>query len=221
MMPGMDESAAFHLYLPTFTMALCAISGFVLYQSFESPFEPCGEWLTQPLEMLQRQPPAALLPWLLHPGSLTAALKRLSGGDFAVRVLDQGWRQPHLEERQALELRDRSRALVREVLLYGNGKPWVYARSVLPMRSLQGKSRYLRSLDSRPLGELLFSEPGIRRGPIVLNQLRRNPHSRLQELEAEGDDAWGRRSTFWLRDKPLLVAEAFLSSFEPSVGPSA
>lgn len=191
-----------------------------MYQSpFESPFEPSGEWLAQPLESLHRQPPLALLSWLLHPGSLTAALKQLSDGDFRVQVLSQRWQQPRLEERRALALRERGRALVREVLLYGRGQPWVYARSVLPERCLQGRSRYLRSLDSRPLGELLFSEPDIRRGPIVLNQLRRNPYCQLQELAAEGDSAWGRRSTFWLQDKPLLVSEAFLVAFRPEWAP--
>lgn len=155
----------------------------------------------------------------MYPGSLTAALKHLSRGDFRVRVLSQGWQQPRLEERRTLELRDRGRALVREVLLYGRGRPWVYARSVLPMRSLQGKSRYLRSLDSRPLGELLFNEPDIRRGPILLNHQRRNPRCRLNELVGEDDNAWGRRSTFWLRGKPLLVSETFLSAFDTSSEP--
>ncbi|AOS96306.1 Chorismate pyruvate-lyase [Microbulbifer aggregans] len=180
---------------------------------YHSPFLPAADWQAQPLESLHESPPADLLPWLLHPGSLTAALKQLSGGDFAVRVLDQSWRQPTLEERRTLGLRDRQRALIREVLLFGRGRPWVYARSVLPMRSLQGKSRYLRSLDSRPLGELLFSEAGIRRGPITLNRLERNHRCLLEELGNESSSAWGRRSTFWLRDKPLLVAETFLSAF--------
>lgn len=188
---------------------------------YQPPYEPVGDWLGQPLESLHRQPPAALMPWLLHPGSLTAALKHLSDNRFRVEVLSQRWQQPDLEERRALGLRDRSRALVREVLLCGRNQPWVYARSVLPLRSLQGKSRYLRSLDNRPLGELLFSEPEIRRGPIVLNCLRRNPHCRLPQLSAENERAWGRRSTFWLRDKPLLVSETFLRAFEPGAAPFA
>ncbi|WP_193163239.1 chorismate--pyruvate lyase family protein [Microbulbifer hainanensis] len=186
---------------------------------YHSPFEPVGDWFTRPLETLHQQPPASLLPWLQHPGSLTAALKHLSGNQFQVRLLSQRWQQPSLEERRALDLRDRSRALVREVLLCGRGQPWVYARSVLPLRSLQGKSRYLRSLDERPLGELLFSEPDIRRGPIALNRLRRNPSCKLEALAGEGDSAWGRRSTFWLRDKPLLVAETFLGAFHPEAAP--
>lgn len=192
------------------------VPGFALYHS---PFVPVGDWQAQPLESLHEQPPASLSGWLLHPGSLTAALKHESHGRFRVQVLHQGWQQPTLEERRALDLRPRQFALIREVLLYGCDQPWVYARSVLPMRSLQGKSRYLRSLDSRPLGELLFSEAGIRRGPIVLNHLQRNTQCQLQELAAERDEAWGRRSTFWLRDKPLLVAETFLSAFRPAGAP--
>lgn len=188
---------------------------------YHSPFEPVGDWHAQPLESLHQQPPTALLPWLLHPGSLTAALKHLSDNQFLVQILSQRWQQPTLEERRALDLRDRCRAMIREVLLCGRGQPWVYARSVLPERCLQGKSRYLRSLDSRPLGELLFSEPDIHRGPIVLNHLQRNPRCQLPELAGEQRDAWGRRSIFWLRDKPLLVAETFLSAFRPQGEPYA
>ncbi|WP_226703399.1 chorismate--pyruvate lyase family protein [Microbulbifer elongatus] len=189
------------------------------HSPYESPFLTIGDW--QPLESLHgHAPPERLLPWLLHPGSLTAALKHLSNGEFSVQILSQGWQQPHLEERRALNLKERTRALVREVLLYGSDEnPWVYARSVLPERTLAGKSRYLRTLDNRPLGELLFSQPDIRRGPIVLNRLERNPRCRQTELDAIEPSAWGRRSTFWLHDKPLLVAETFLSSFNPHKPP--
>ncbi|MFS1523662.1 chorismate--pyruvate lyase family protein [Microbulbifer sp. 2304DJ12-6] len=188
---------------------------------YQSPFVPTGDWHGQLLEPAHPQPPQMLLPWLEYPGSLTAALKRQSRGDFRVQVLSQCWQLPLAEECRALNLRTHSRALVREVLLYGRGHPWVYARSVLPLRSLQGKSRNLRSLDNRPLGELLFSEPGMRRSDIEFNHLQRNPRLQLAALCREDDNAWGRRSTFWLRDKPLLVAETFLSSFRPGGPPKA
>ncbi|WP_043319918.1 chorismate lyase [Microbulbifer sp. HZ11] len=188
---------------------------------YHSPFEAIGDWHPQPLESLHgHTPPDHLLPWLQHKGSLTAALKHLSHGEFSVQILRQGWHTPNLEERRALNLKERTRALIREVLLYGSDtQPWVYARSVLPERTLAGKSRYLRSLDNRPLGELLFSQPDIRRGPIVLNRLKRNSQCQLAELDQSEAHAWGRRSTFWLHDKPLLVAETFLSGFNPHKPP--
>ncbi|WP_444929061.1 chorismate--pyruvate lyase family protein [Microbulbifer sp. SSSA002] len=185
----------------------------------QSPFVPSGDWQSLPLET-QQQPPDTLLPWLTYSDSLTAALKQQSGGDFYVRVLYQGWQPPRPEEGRALGLHPGSRALIREVLLYGCGQPWVYARSVLPERSLQGKSRNLRSLDSRPLGELLFSEPGIRRGEITLNLLQKSANCPDRELGDRGSEVWGRRSIFWLRDKPLLVAEAFLPHFKPTAAPA-
>ncbi|MFA0810400.1 chorismate--pyruvate lyase family protein [Microbulbifer epialgicus] len=187
----------------------------------QSPYVPTGDWRGQPLEATQPQPPAPLLPWLEYSGSLTAALKHLSDGDFHVKVLNQGWQLPRAEECHVLKLHEHSRALVREVLLYGRGQPWVYARSVLPLRSLQGKSRNLRSLNDQPLGELLFSEPGIRRSDIQFNRLQRNPRLQPEVLCGEHENAWGRRSTFWLRDKPLLVAETFLSAFQPEGPPTA
>lgn len=189
---------------------------------YHSPFEPIGDWHPHPLDSLHGStPPEPLLPWLLHPGSLTAALKHHSNGEFSVQILNQGWQQPRLDERRALNLRDKSLALVREVLLCGRGQPWVYARSILPERSLAGKHRHLRSLDNRPLGELLFSRADMKRGPIVLNRLARNPQCPLDQLAGMAPRAWGRRSTFWLGDKPLLVAETFLSSFNPHNPPSA
>ncbi|UHQ53927.1 chorismate--pyruvate lyase family protein [Microbulbifer sp. YPW16] len=188
---------------------------------YQSPYAPVGQWFRQPLESLHCRPPAPLLAWLLHPGSLTAALRQLSANRFRVQVLDQRWAQPNLEERRELGLRNRQLALVREVLLYGNDTPWVYARSVLPEQTLRGPARQLRHLDSRPLGELLFSEPGIRRDPIVLNRQRRNPQCALPELAGESELAWGRRSTFWLHRRPLLVAETFLQAFDPDCPPMA
>ncbi|AWF83577.1 chorismate lyase [Microbulbifer sp. A4B17] len=184
----------------------------------QSPFVPSGDWQSLPLET-QQQPPKPLVPWLTYSGSLTAALKQQSSGDFYVRVLYQGWQAPRCEESLVLGLHHGNRALIREVLLYGCGQPWVYARSVLPERSLQGKSRNLRSLDTRPLGELLFSEPGIRRGEITLNLLQKSPESQYCELGGKSPEVWGRRSVFWLRDKPLLVAEAFLPNFHPTGAP--
>lgn len=187
---------------------------------YHSPYEPVGDWHPHPLDSLHSStPPENLLPWLLHPGSLTAALKHYSDGAFSVQILNQTWQQPRLEERRTLNLRERSHALIREVLLCGNGQPWVYARSVMPERSLAGKTRHLRTLDNRPLGELLFSRADMKRGPIVLNHLQRNPRCTLGELADMPTHAWGRRSTFWLEDKPLLVAETFLSSFNPQTPP--
>lgn len=159
------------------------------------------------------QVPAAWRPWLLDPGSLTARLVARSAGAFRVEVLAQGWAPPSADERRALGLGIRERALIREVLLRGGDQPWVYARSVLPLALLRGRYRFLSHLGTRPLGALLFRDRALRRGPI---EVALRPVPALPGVDrAAGARAWLRRSLFDLGGRPLLVAEMFLPGFEP------
>ena len=102
--------------------------------------------------------------------------------------------------------------LVREVILRGHNQPWVFARSVLPLRSLTGSLRHLRKQGARPLGAFLFSQPHLKRSPIAL-ALISGHHGYLPAALLGAKPVWGRRSVFSLNDKPLLVSEVFLPDF--------
>ncbi len=148
--------------------------------------------------------------WLLNRDSLTQRLIRASDGAFRVQLLGQYWGFPSRDEAQALGMKLRQRALIREVVLHGRNEPWVYARSLLPAKSLGGSLGYLKRLGTKPLGALLFSRPDMRRGPIELACL--SP----QQLPIDvAEPVWGRRSVFYLADQPLLVSEIFLPTFNP------
>jgi chorismate--pyruvate lyase len=152
---------------------------------------------------------AALRGWLLDRGSLTRRLQQHSDGDFSVTLLRQRWARPRLDEAQALGISARRHALIREVLLCGHGQPWVFARSVIPAQAMQGPLCFLRRLDNRPLGALLFSNPAITRGPIMLARWPQQllPPS-LQHTGAA--KLWGRHSVFHHAGAGILVAEVFL-----------
>ncbi|MFZ5757967.1 MAG: chorismate--pyruvate lyase family protein [Pseudomonadota bacterium] len=143
-----------------------------------------------------RRPDAATLDWIRDPGSLTARLVARSQGQFRVRITRLARARPRLDECRALGLRTGEWALIREVVLEGCGRPWVVARSVIPVGTLTGPNRRLARLGTRPLGAFLFRDPGLRRDQV---QVVRTP-----------DGHWGRRSRFLLRGRPLLVAEYFL-----------
>jgi chorismate--pyruvate lyase len=145
--------------------------------------------------------------WLSDAGSLTARLLEASNGDLKVRVLQQSLDVPKFSERQLLGISDRRRAMVREVILYGENKPWVYARSILPLTTLSGRLRKLRRLSNQPLGELLFKDPTMRREPVQVVC--------FDSASGVNHSIWGRRSVFTLDNKPLLVAEVFLPDFNP------
>ena len=89
---------------------------------------------------------------------------------------------------------------------------WVFARSVLPLSSLVGVLRHLRKQGNRPLGAFLFSQPKLIRSPIALSLINRH-HNYVPAVFMGNAPVWGRRSIFYVANKPLLVSEVFLPSF--------
>lgn len=162
---------------------------------------------------LGERPPPALWQTLLDEGSLTRQLIESSHGNFAVQRLSQSWQVPLPSERALLGLGSRRTALIREVALLCHDQAWVFARSVLPLATLEGDYRHLRQLQNASLGALIFREPGLGRSPFEIARLKGSshyihPHYRQQEY------AWARRSRFTLQHKPLLVSEVFLQPFQ-------
>lgn len=153
--------------------------------------------------------------WLGDTGSLTQRLIDASHGDFRVQVLNQGFGLARLSEMRALSLAPRQVALIREVILYGKGQPWVYARSIIPMQTLTGRLLKLRHLDSRPLGALLFSDATMSREPVEVACISSTNAQLPKALIDITSPLWGRRSVFRLDRKPLLVSEIFLPAFKP------
>jgi len=151
--------------------------------------------------------------WLLDPSSLTQRLTSACAGQFRVKVLALGWIRPLPDERRRLGLRQDSMALVRQVQLLCNERPWVYARTVIPRATLSGRQRRLAHLGARPLGAALFADPTMARDPVEVARLI--PGGVLYALATAGlvpapREVWARRSVFRVSGKPLLVSEIFL-----------
>lgn len=160
----------------------------------------------------QLSTPSLLTDWLLDAGSLTAKLKAISA-DFRVDVLFQQEQncQPH--ERAFLNLTPTAATLVREVLLYCQQTPWVYARSILPLAALTESDQALARMGTNPLGERLFSQANIQPGRIQVATFA--PQSKAGQLNTyfhgKQELLWGRRRLFHLQQGAISVAEVFLS----------
>ncbi|UZK02491.1 chorismate--pyruvate lyase family protein [Venatoribacter cucullus] len=137
--------------------------------------------------------------WLLDSGSLTARLSALRPGQFRVQLLAQYHGRPTPLERTELQLHGQHNVWVREVILLLGDTPLVYARTAVPITTLNGAGKRLQSLGERSLGSFLFQQPNLRRTPL------RASHCKANALGLE----WSRRSVFYLGDKPLMVSEAF------------
>ena len=136
-----------------------------------------------------RDVPNAVMYWLDDDQSLTAKLKR-KFDDFAVNVLLQTQLEPHQNEVAILDFTGDS--IIREVELLGNTQVMVFARSVIPITN---DTKDLLSIGSKPLGEVLFNDPTIIRGPLQITHT---------------GSTWGRRSIFTIGTTKLLVSEFFL-----------
>ena len=162
--------------------------------------------------------PAEVRGWLLDTASLTRRVRRACGGRFQVQVLTQRWQRPDPGEARTLGLRRGQFGLVREVQLMCAGRPWVFARTVIPPHTLHGGLRHLAYLGNKPLGTVLFTDRTLRRDRVELARIvagQRLFDAATRQLEIRPAAIWGRRSLFHIGGKRLLVSEIFLPDIAP------
>ena len=173
------------------------------------PLYPRARWLNRPMNS------GAYRPWLLEKGSLTKRLKA-HAKHFAVQPLLQDRCKPAVDEAYLLGLVQYQKDLHREVMLLDGHQALVFARSVLPVKSLHGDWQGLGRLGNQPLGAALFSNPRMARTPLQFRKigqhhaLYRRATSYLVQLPKA---LWARRSVFKLNSgREILVTEVFLPS---------
>ncbi len=171
--------------------------------------------LTQePVWQTNCQLPNYIKPWINETGSLTKRLRSIYGSGVSVTVLSQSWRVPFISECRLLNTREQRVCLVREVMLHLNNTPLVLARTVIPRTSLK-INHHLTHLGSRPLGEVIFAYPTLKR--VVSQSSLIQPSlwtDQAQQLAHIQQAVWGRRTVYQINYKQLLVSEFFLPTLQ-------
>ena len=149
---------------------------------------------------------------LLDTGSLIKHLEKFSPEKISLSLEAQSWKKPYPDESKILNLRSGGYSLLRETFLTCDAKPWVYARTTIPPRTLLG-SRRLAHWGNKPLGYYLFADKLTYRGKIEIAKLKTSTilYPPIYNLTIEESNIlWGRRSIFYIKEKPLLLTEIFL-----------
>ncbi len=138
---------------------------------------------------------------LLQHGSLTARVKALAGQSFQLQVREQCWRELEADSLRAQfgPVAHGHKFWSRKIAMGIEDSDWILAHTLLPAHGAEGPLAAVFSLNNKPLGEYLFQQPNLLRANFQLCR------------SASGH--WGRRSLFFLHDKPIMVAEFFTAEF--------
>lgn len=159
--------------------------------------------------------PAGIRDFLLDTGSLTEHLEYYCKDNFTLELKAQSWQCPLNDEARTLHMQNGRYALVREIYFRCGNKRLIYGRSIIPATTFTGAERRLASWGKRSLGDYLFTQRKAQRGNIEIARIPVD--NKLFDLAYQGinitnkNELWGRRSMFYIKNKPLLVVEIFLS----------
>lgn len=157
---------------------------------------------------------------LLDTGSLMANLEKFSLGRVSLSLQTQLYKKPHYDEAKKLGLRSGEFVLLREVFLTCSIFPWIYARTAIPICTLQNVPK-LAHWGEIPLGHYLFSNKLTYRGKLEIGKLKmtHSPYKLIRKIYSNKDNIlWGRRSVFYIKNQPLLITEIFLPRAIQSLG---
>jgi chorismate lyase len=171
---------------------------------------PAPRWTVRLDELASGAPPAAAA-WLREPGLLTERLRACCDGMPGLAVIAEA--EAPLGSHDAAVLRaSGNSAFVREIELTCDGRPWVFAQTLIPQATL-ARQAWLSSLGRAALGERLAAVPGIERGPLEFARLVEGDRLYQRALRERRDPPavlWARRSWFAIEGDRLLVQEVFL-----------
>ena len=134
--------------------------------------------------------------WLVEKGPITKRIK--SEESFQLNLLKDEISYVEDVEKEFLDVISNN-IKVREVILMGNNIPRVYAKSLIPIRTIDEGFSKLGKLGTKPLGDILFEKEIFKKTDVVYAQ-----------FQDKDSIFWGRKTKYIVKNMPLSVMEVFL-----------
>ena len=134
--------------------------------------------------------------WLIEKGPITKRIK--SKESFKLNLIKDEICSVDDSEKKFLE-ETSDKIKVREVILLGNNIPRVYAKSLIPIRTIENGFSRLGELGTKPLGDILFEKEIFKKTDMVYAQ-----------FQNKDSIFWGRKTKYLVKNMPLSVMEVFL-----------
>ena len=140
-----------------------------------------------------------IISWLNEPGSITSRIKSFS--NFRLKLLRDGPGEVNAAE-DDLIISNYQENNIREVVLYSDKEPFIYAKSILPLETIRLGLGALGNLKENPLGDILFSNPEIKKKYML-----------FAKFESNKKIFYGRKGIYTFKGYPLSVCEIFLINY--------
>ena len=157
-------------------------------------FNKLTSWMSETKSLKVRN--NEILSWLNEPGSITSRIKSFS--DFKLKLLRDGPGEVDAAE-DDLIISNYKENNIREVLLYSDEEPLIYAKSIIPLETIRLGLDVLGNLKENPLGDILFSNTEIKKKYMLFAKFQSNKKI-----------FYGRKGIYTVKGYPFSVCEIFL-----------
>ena len=106
---------------------------------------------------------------------------------------------------------------LREVLIYADKLPIMYARTILPSKYLRGFWHKIKNLNNKPLADIVFERRMIRRSRFKFKKpsINDNFSKRIKMFDLKNTKILAtRQSTFKNKNEKVLLTEVFFNNFK-------
>ena len=134
--------------------------------------------------------------WLLEQGPITKRIKSIA--EFRLELIQDELSDATDDEILFLKI-DSEEIRIREVILYGNENPMVFARTIIPNTTIEKGLKELGKIGNKPLGDILFEKDIFSKEDIV-----------FASFKDKESLFWGRKIKYTVKDQPFSVMEVFL-----------
>jgi len=147
-------------------------------------------------------------------GVLSLTKRISSRGKFRVQVLSQQNGRQFADESLPMSSLG-ILANVRNVLLYCDDYPVIFARTVLPVKYIKNNFNQLTSLGNKSLGAVLHFSKQIKIESTEIGNLITNDNlsAELIKYNLVPEDLWARRTIYKNQSLKIMVNEVFLSQY--------
>ena len=134
--------------------------------------------------------------WLLENGPITKRIKK--NGSFKLQLIQDELSFIEQEDADFIDCTSNEIKL-REVILFCNDEPIVFAQTIIPVETISKGLEQLGNLGNKPLGDILFEKDIFTKDKVVYALFKN-----------ESGIYWGRKAKYLVKGFKFSVMEVFL-----------